>query len=212
MSRLLIFDWDGTLSDSLARIIECLQLAARDSNLPEPPGTAAREIIGLGLREALTALFPGIESDTIDRLRQSYSGHYLRQDRVPTPLFPNARETLQQLRDRGLLLAVATGKSRRGLDRVLAEHGLDAFFDATRCADETESKPSPRMVEELLASLAVVPEHALVIGDTEFDMEMARRARVPRIGVSYGAHPAERLRRYDLRACLDRIEEILDHI
>jgi len=212
MTRLLIFDWDGTLSDSLARIVECLQLAARDVDVPIPSVSASRDIIGLGLREALATLFPGISDAAIDRLRESYSGHYLSQDAAPAPLFPNVMETLIRLEEAGYLLAVATGKSRRGLDRVLRAQGLSGFFHASRCADETASKPNPLMVEELLDFLDVQPEQAVVIGDTEYDMEMARQAGVPRIGVSYGAHNVERLYPYDLQGCLDYFPQILEYL
>lgn len=212
MTKLLIFDWDGTLCDSLSRIVECLQLAADDAGLPIPEPDAARDIVGLGLREALNRLFPGIEDEYIEKLRVSYSAHFRRLDHNPSPFYPGALETLHRLKDDGYLLAVATGKSRRGLDRILAAHRLNCFFDDSRCADETASKPDPLMLRELLASLAVTPERSILIGDTEFDMEMAQRAQVARIGVSYGAHGAERLKVYDLHACLDSIVDIHDHI
>jgi len=212
MTQLLIFDWDGTLCDSLTRIVECLQYAADDVGLPIPDPDSARDIVGLGLREALDRLFPEIRDEQIEKLRVSYSSHFRLLDHNPSPFYPGVLETLHRLKGEGYLLAVATGKSRGGLDRVLAAHGLGCFFDDSRCADETASKPDPLMVRELLQSLAVTPDRSLFIGDTEFDMEMAQRAQVPRIGVSYGAHGAERLKAYDLHACLDSITEIHEHI
>ncbi len=208
MTEVLIFDWDGTLSDSVARIVHCLQLAAAEVGLAVPSEAEGREIIGLGLGEALAQLFPGARRGQLDALKASYSRHYLVLDQSPAPFFAGVMETLHQLRDQGYRLAVATGKSRRGLDRVLDGHGLGRFFDATRCADETLSKPHPLMLQELLAHFAVDPHRACMVGDTEFDMAMAVSAGVPRIGVAYGAHCASRLVPYGLRGCLDRFGQI----
>lgn len=207
--KLLIFDWDGTLSDSLERIVTCLQIAADDVGLPIPTREAGTEVIGLGLREALIQLFPTIADSEIDALKDSYSRHYVTLDLEPPPFYETVRETLDSLKTDGYLLAVATGKSRRGMDRVLGKLGFESYFHGTRCADETRSKPHPLMLEQLLARFGVNPDQACMVGDTTFDMEMAVRAQIPRIGVSYGAHSADRLANYQLRGCVDRFSDIL---
>lgn len=206
---LLVFDWDGTLSDSLARIVECLQISARDRGLLAPDDAAGREVIGLGLGEALAALFPELDSAELGALRESYSRHYTTLDREPAPFYPDVLDTLAALRDEGFVLAVATGKSRRGFDRVVEGHGLRGFFHASRCADETASKPDPLMLRQLLDELSFEAGEALMVGDTEFDMAMAVSAGVPRLGVSYGAHHPSRLEPYGLLGCLDRFGELL---
>ncbi|WP_136679956.1 HAD-IA family hydrolase [Neptunomonas sp. XY-337] len=197
MYKLLIFDWDGTVIDSTARIVSSMQAAARDLSLPSLEDHEAREIIGLGLPEAIRQLFPGINDDMIEPMRERYAYYYLEGDNTPTALFAGVQATLEALRDRGYRLAVATGKSRKGLDRVLAQTGLGSLFEITRCADETTSKPDPHMLHEILAETGVAAEHALMVGDTEFDMEMAQRANVGRIAVSYGAHHIDRLGKYE---------------
>lgn len=210
--RLLIFDWDGTLSDSLGRIVECLQVSALDQGLAPPTPEQGREVIGLGLREALHSLYPALDDAALEALRSSYSGNYARLDQVPPAFYSGVAETLEQLKGEGYLLAVATGKSRRGFDRVVTGHGMAAFFHGSRCADETVSKPHPRMLHELLAEFDCAPDDALMVGDTEFDMEMAARAGVSRMGVSYGAHHASRLHPYGLQACLDQFAQIVEYL
>ena len=208
MKPMLIFDWDGTLCDSLSRIAYCLQLAADDNSLPVPSLEAARDIVGLGLREALEQLFPGIESTMVDKLRDSYATHFVREDAEPSSLFPGARLALERFREQGYLLAVATGKSRRGLDRVLGALEMTSLFDASSCADETASKPDPLMLQTLLAGSSVTPGAAIMVGDTVYDMAMARAISMPRLAVSYGAHSVERLLDYDPIACIDHCSEL----
>lgn len=202
---MLVFDWDGTLCDSLHRIAYCLQLAADDVGLPVPTLDDAKNIIGLGLYEALAQLFPGIENSTIQVLRNSYAEHFRREDQVPSPLFADVERSLVDLRDQGYVLTVATGKSRAGLDRVLQALDMTHFFHSTRCADETASKPDPLMLRSLLEQYALTAEQAVMVGDTTFDMEMAQRAGMPRIAVSYGAHPLGQLLRYEPLACIDKL-------
>ncbi len=206
--ELLIFDWDGTLCDSLSRIARCLQMSAVDVGLPEPSLVAAKNIVGLGLNEVMVELFPGADSTTTSALRASYSAHFVREDSTPSAFFPGVRTHLERLKDQGYILAVATGKSRKGLDRVLDAINMKGFFHATRCADETASKPHPAMLLSLLEAFRVAPEAALMIGDTSYDMEMARTAAVPRLAVAYGAHSRERLMKYQPLACIDHFEEI----
>ena len=190
--ELLIFDWDGTLMDSTGVIVNSILAASRDMGLPEPTRDEASHIIGLGLRQALEALFPALPEADHPTLADHYRRHYLSQD-AEIPLFEGARELIAEMHARGHTLAVATGKARRGLVRAFAHSGLEPFFHASRTADETHSKPHPAMIEELLDQLMVEPDRALMIGDTTHDLEMARNAGIASLGVSYGAHPAEKL-------------------
>jgi len=208
MARLLIFDWDGTLCDSLGRIVASVRASALESGLPEPSEEAARNVIGLGLREALALLFPALSDVDLEALRQRYAGQYVERDQEPSPLYPRVLETLRGLREEGFLLAVATGKSRKGLDRVLEGLALGELFDATRCADETCSKPDPMMLRELMEYFGVSPDEALMVGDTTWDLGMARNAGMPRVGVSYGAHAPDRLLPYAPLAVLDCLSEV----
>lgn len=207
--RLVIFDWDGTLMDSTGRIVQCLAAAAADVALPALPPERLASIIGLGLYEAIRDLYPAATDERVEAMRQCYATHFIAAEQVPSPLFPGALATLETLGAAGVMLAVATGKSRKGLDRVWGHTQLGRHFHASRCADETYSKPHPAMVQELLAEFDCTPAQALVVGDTAFDMEMAARAGVDRIGVTYGAHPVEKLQPYAPLAMLDRIDALL---
>ncbi|WP_370184083.1 HAD-IA family hydrolase [Alloalcanivorax sp.] len=207
--QLVIFDWDGTVMDSTGRIIACMHQAGADLCLPVLEDDAVREIIGLGLPEALRTLYPGIGDRDLERMRERYAVHFVAAEASPSRLYPGARETLAALRAAGLRLAVAPGKSRTGLDRVWASSGLGDSFDASRCADETHSKPHPAMVTELLTELGVAPERALVVGDTSFDLQMARDAGVDRVAVSYGAHPVDRLMNFHPLAVIDALPQLL---
>lgn len=190
---LIVFDWDGTLMDSEVRIVTCMQRAASDTGNPVPLDSAVREIIGLSMEHAVQRLFPGIDAPGMGDVIEAYRVHWLG-DQVPdSQLFPGARELLTALAEENYLLAVATGKSRRGLDKVLLDSGLGELFHATRCADEAFSKPHPQMLQDILVDLDTGPQRALVIGDTEYDMQMAANAGVEALGVAYGAHDAQRL-------------------
>ena len=191
--RLFIFDWDGTLMDSERQIVHCMQMAAADLGLVVPTYARVRSIIGLGMPEALLRLFPDHEAGEREEIRKAYARHFIAEAGGQSDLFPGARDLLSDLRARGFLLAVATGKNRPGLDRALAQTGLANYFDATRCADETASKPDPRMLHEILVSLLVFPGEAVMIGDTTFDLEMASRAGVRSIGLAHGAHETSAL-------------------
>jgi phosphoglycolate phosphatase len=206
---LFIFDWDGTLMDSADRIVAVMQQAVRDHELPPLTKASILNIIGLGLPEALRALFPELPQQEVDLLQAAYSRRFVESEEVPCLLFPGVLETLGQLRAEGNRLAVATGKSRRGLSRILAGLGMSVFFDATRCADETRSKPHPLMLYELLAELAVPVERAVMIGDTEYDMEMAVNAGMARVAVDYGAHAVERLLPYQPGLVVSHFPELL---
>lgn len=208
---LFIFDWDGTLSDSKAKITHSMQFAAQDMGWEPLADHLIHNIIGLGLPEAILYLYPAVGTLERVQLRERYAENFLRLDeQKASDFFPLVNETLLALRAQGHLLAIATGKSRKGLDRILGVLGMSDYFDATRCADETASKPSPLMLEELLQEFDLQASDAVMIGDTSYDMEMARNINMPRIAVSYGAHQVDRLYPYEPELCVDRIDEILN--
>ncbi|MES9894793.1 MAG: HAD-IA family hydrolase [Candidatus Thiodiazotropha endolucinida] len=206
--ELLVFDWDGTLMDSEAHIIECVEAAVRDLNLPAPNQDAIRDIIGLGLLEAVNTLFPGGREGLHLEIAARYRVHFFKNNGSPSQLFEGTREVLDELLQQGYLLAVATGKGRKGLDYALESTGLADVFHLTRCADETFSKPHPEMLNQILAQTGIEPRQALMIGDTEYDLEMAVNAGMPALGVTYGTHSLERLLKHKPLACVDRITEI----
>lgn len=190
---LIVFDWDGTLMDSTATIVRCIQAAAKDLALPIPDDRAASYVIGLGLQEALQVAMPGLDSRHYPKLVERYRYHYLTKDHGLT-LFPGVLEMLEDLSQQGYFLAVATGKTRVGLNRALHAANLLKVFDATRCADETFSKPHPAMLQELTRELGQDLRRTVMIGDTTHDLQMARNAAASGIGVEYGAHPSHELR------------------
>ncbi|MBL0594179.1 HAD family hydrolase [Aeromonas veronii] len=207
--RLAIFDWDGTLMDSVGRIVACVQGAARDCELAVPSPAQIRQIIGLSLDVAMSRLFPlcsdsgtAIDERQIAVLIDHYRHHYLH-DATPSPLFSGAGELLHDWRSRGLQLAIATGKSRRGLDRVLDETGLRPLFVASRGADEASSKPDPLMLEQILDELELSPRQAVMIGDSVHDMAMAEAIAMPCIGVTWGVDSREALSRHGPVAVVD---------
>ena len=206
---LLIFDWDGTLIDSSAKIVRCMQQSAEDLQLNALSDNEVKNIIGLGLPEAIETLFPGIEEGLRDQFRDAYSKHYVEADQVPCEFFPGVMQTLETLHAEGYKLAVATGKSRRGLNRVLKNLALEEFFHGSRCADETRSKPHPLMLEELLDEFDRAPVEAVMVGDTSYDLEMAKNAGVPSVGVSYGAHHPETLAQYNPLGFIDEFPDLL---
>ncbi len=187
---LIVFDWDGTLFDSTTLIVRCIQGACRDIGVAAPSDEAAAYVIGLGLHDALQHAAPGLPPERYPELGQRYRHHYwARQHELV--LFPGTLEMLQALRTRQHLLAVATGKNRRGLDDALAHSQLQGMFDATRTADETASKPNPLMLQQLMREFGVAPERTLMVGDTTHDLLLAANAGTPRVAVSYGAHERE---------------------
>lgn len=197
MYKLLIFDWDGTIIDSAARIVSSMQAAAKDCGFKVPSDDEVRNIIGLGIPEALRILVPGITDEGIEQMRQRYGHYYLGEDATPTPLFNGAQKTLESMKSKGMRMAVATGKGRNGLNRAFADTGLAFLFETSRCADETVSKPHPLMLEEILSETGVSASEAVMIGDTEYDLEMGQRAGMDVIAVSYGAHHIDRLKGFN---------------
>ena len=206
--KLLIFDWDGTLADSIGRIVTAMQGAAQRAGRPERDAHAVKGIIGLGLPEAILTLYPDMTPEEVIAFRQHYADLYIAMDAEPSPLFAGVRESLEAFRAQGYRLAVATGKARRGLDRVLKAHGWEDFFDITRAADETASKPDPLMLNQILADCAVRPEQALMVGDASFDLLMARNAGIDSVAVGYGAQSMERLLTFEPRLAIDSFPEL----
>lgn len=202
-SELIVFDWDGTLVDSVSHIVACMQGAARDAGLPEPSGAAARDVIGLGLDDALSQLFPGErDPEALALMIRAYRERYFASDEAAVAPFEGVGDLLEQLRRAGLRLAVATGKSPEGLERAFAQTGLGGFFETVRCADWRLAKPHPAMLEEILDETRVAAGAALMVGDSVHDLGMARAAAVAGIGVMTGAHDRERLLRCQPLACL----------
>lgn len=204
--ELVIFDWDGTLMDSVDVIVRCMEGAIRDLKLESRSHEEISNIIGLGLNEAVTTLYPGTDESFAQEVSDGYRKHFFGTEQGRDDLFPGVESLLSQLRQEGVLIAVATGKSRRGLDLVLRDTELDEIFHSTRCADETCSKPHPQMINEILDELQIKPEAAVMVGDTEYDLLMAKRAGIASVGVCYGVHSAERLQSHNPIACVDSIE------
>jgi phosphoglycolate phosphatase len=188
----VVFDWDGTLSDSTAAIARAIQDAAADLGLPVPDDATASHMIGLGLHEALARAVPTLPAERIPEYSARYRVHYLARE-AELSLFPGARELIAELQEAGVLLAIATGKSQRGLQRALADAGLTTQFAATRCADQTHPKPHPAMLLELASELMVAPRRMLMVGDTTHDLQMAAAADAAAVGLTQGAHPHEQL-------------------
>ena len=188
--RVLIFDWDGTLVNSIGRIVEAMHMASDSCAVPRCNDEEVRAIIGLAMPQAYDVLYPDADDNALkQRFIAAYSEQYLLLEAQPSPFYPGVQEALEQYRRAGYQLAVATGKSRQGLHRVLSGHNMLDYFDITRCADETRSKPDPLMLHEILEYCAVSPEQAIMVGDSPFDLRMANHAKVPGVAVGYGAQP-----------------------
>ena len=202
--ELLVFDWDGTLADSANVIVSSIQDAARDLGLNEPTDKEARHVIGLGLSEAIEYLFPDLPVQEHRLISDRYRYHYLAHHHEIS-IYDGVVEIIKTLHAENFLLAVATGKSRAGLNRAFISSGLGSYFHASRCADETFSKPHPAMLLELMEQLSVKTERTLMIGDTSHDLQMAINARVSGLGVTYGAHPREKLESLVPLACVENV-------
>ena len=190
--QLIVFDWDGTLMDSTSHIIFCMREAIHKLQLSPLTDNAISQIIGLGLSEAVRTLYPHSTDADIQRLAMAYREIWLAHPHE-SPLFDNARQLLHKLAEQNVFLAVATGKGRRGLDKVLRETGLTDVFTVTRCADECHSKPHPQMLEEIMDFCGVRADSTVMIGDTEFDLLMAHNAKAHSVAVTHGAHALDRL-------------------
>jgi phosphoglycolate phosphatase len=206
--KVVIFDWDGTLVDSVEHIAESLHQAATDLGYPQLEREAYRDIIGLGMVEALHKLYPGISHEEMTRIREGYSAYFFKKVTTPQNVFAGMADVVADLRAAGRGCSVATGKSRRGLEGALVSSGLGPHFDTTRCADETRSKPDPRMLSEILEFYSIRPEQAVMIGDTRYDLEMAQRIGMPSIGVEWGVHQRDVLQHYDPHAIVDTVADL----
>lgn len=191
--RVLVFDWDGTLMDSISTIVGCMAATVDELGLAPLQEDAIRATIGLGLREAVDELYPGGGDDLFDQIVAAYRRRWLGGFADGQTLFPGARETLERLADDGYWLTVATGKGRMGLDYDLQRTGIGDMFLTTRTISESPAKPSPGMVHEILDELGVAAAEALVIGDTTHDLDMAAAAGTPAVGVTSGSSPRELL-------------------
>jgi phosphoglycolate phosphatase len=203
---LIVFDWDGTLADSTGLITNSIREAFAELGLAVPTREDASFVIGLGLMQAMQYLAPNATPKQIEDITEAYKHHYLKHD-GDILLFDGVVSTLPRLKDDGYLLAVATGKSRKGLDRALAHTGLGHYFDYSRCADECHSKPHPQMLEEITDRLGVEANRAVMIGDTTHDLQMALNAGTAALGVAYGAHPRNELAGLNPLAIFDTFNE-----
>ena len=204
---LIVFDWDGTLFDSTGLIVRCIQAACADLGLPVPEREQASYVIGLGLHDALAHVAPTLPAQQVPELGRRYRVHYVNRQHELS-LFEGVVPMLHALKARNHLLAVATGKSRAGLNEALAHVELHGLFDATRTADETASKPDPRMLQELLNEFGVSPQRTLMIGDTTHDLQLALNAGVDSVGVSFGAHDCRAFDAFATRSIAHSIDEL----
>lgn len=204
---LIVFDWDGTLMDSTSHIVDALRAACAEVGTAMPTREEAAYVIGLGLADAVRHIAPQLDEVGIQQLVGRYRYHFLSRDHEQTP-FEGVEPLLAQLHEQGYALAIATGKARAGLTRALGQCNLGRYFHATRCADESYSKPHPAMLLELMAEFAVEPERVLMVGDTTHDLLMAKNAATAALAVSYGAHPREDLLALAPQGLVDSVREM----
>jgi len=213
---LLVFDWDGTLVDSIKRIVTSLQFASKQTLAVTVSESQAKDVIGLGLSEAIAKLHPELDEqlhfDELNKVADVYRQHYLYENTVAAPLFAGVNELLDSLRDDGYTLAISTGKSRIGLEQSINQHQLADYFATTRCAGENKSKPHPEMLHEILNELNFSAAQSLMIGDSTHDLKMAKNANMQCIGVTHGVHDAATLEKHKPLACLTNITELSDYL
>lgn len=207
---LIIFDWDGTLANTIGWIVSCLQNAAIMCHCPVPEEQAAKDVIGLSIENVVNTLFSDIDSATRKQLANNYGQLFFSRRFSREDLFTGVYNMLTELKQSGYQLAVATGKGRAGLQRALKDTGTEALFCITRCADETASKPNPAMLQEILANTEVPASRALMVGDSVHDLQMAVNARISSVGVSCGAHNIEVLQQYKPLMCLSQTSHLLN--
>ncbi len=204
---LIVWDWDGTLANSTGMITDAIVSAAAQVGLPALDPLAASNIIGLGLKESIHALFGHISAEKAQALAKQYTANYYAGE-SEIPLFEGAADTIKTLHKRGFKLAVATGKGRRGLNLALEHCGLSPYFHATKTVDECFSKPHPQMLDELMDELIVRPERTLMVGDTSYDLQMASNAGVPAVAVTFGAQSRDKLNSYNSIAMFTQFSEL----
>lgn len=208
--QLVIFDWDGTLMDSIGRIVSSMKITASSLNLQVPTDNAVKDIIGLSLEPAMNQLFGVLPDPQRQLFLERYRDEYVELNTTPTPLFSDALGTIDQLRVEQHCLAVATGKARRGLDRVWGELGVAELFHGSRCADETKGKPDPEMLYQLMSELGFKPQQTMMVGDSIHDMRMAKAAGVRAIGVTFGAHNEPLLRQAGADHIIHQLQQLPD--
>jgi phosphoglycolate phosphatase len=208
--RLVVFDWDGTLIDSIGSIVACTEAALADAGVEPPPVEVLRGSIGLGLDESFDRFCPALARERRATILDRYRHHWVETWHARHDPFPSAVATLERLTEAGTLLAVATAKSRRGLVRDFERTGLGTFFHASRTLDECPAKPSPAMLLELMDELGTTPAQTLMVGDTRWDLEMAKNAGVDAVAVLCGAQPEAELRGCPQLACLPEVGALLD--
>ncbi|KZN64372.1 hypothetical protein N473_15615 [Pseudoalteromonas luteoviolacea CPMOR-1] len=206
--KLVIFDWDGTVMDTVPKIVNTINLVADQYGFSRESEEKTKSIIGLSLEHALATLFPA-QAKRSAELAAAYKTIYRDVDRTPTELFNGVEQVIKQLSENNIKLAVATGKSRQGLDRLLNESGLAHYFVCTRTADEAQSKPSPDMIQQILTELDVAPQETVMIGDTTIDMDMASQAGVAAIGVTFGVANATELQAFSPVHIVDEFDQLL---
>ena len=204
---LIVWDWDGTLADSTGMITQAIVSAAAQVGLPTLDPQAASNIIGLGLKESIHALFGDIPAEKAQALARQYTANYYAGE-SEIPLFAGAADTIKTLNKRGFKLAVATGKGRRGLNLALEQCDLGNYFHATKTVDECFSKPHPQMLDELMDELVTTPERTLMIGDTSYDLQMAKNAGVPALAVTFGAQSRDKLSGYNSIAMFNQFKDL----
>jgi len=207
--ELIIFDWDGTLVNSIDWIVECIIDVSKQQDYPTPTEQACKDIIGLSLSEAMKQLFPQISKQQEKQMVEGYRAKYLAKPITVEDMFIDTVDVLTILKNTGKCLAVATGKGRGGLDRAINGTGIGHYFDELRCADEMQSKPSPHMLFDIMKVTDIGPEKTIMIGDSTIDMTMANNAGVACIGVTTGAHSREQLNIHRPLGCVDQLIEIL---
>lgn len=210
--ELIIFDWDGTIIDSQAHIISCMRKGIADENLPVPSDQDITHIIGLSLSRAIETLLPEIDAGLVQKISDNYRTHFFADASGESPLFDGAADIIRDLHAHGYYLAVATGKGRRGLDEALLTTGLGPYFHITRCADETRSKPDPQMLSEILTDLDLTASDAVMVGDTSYDMDMAKNIKMDSIAVTYGMHDKSLLENSMPTYFIDNIEQLSQYV
>ncbi len=208
--ELIVFDWDGTLMDSRVQIVSCMRRAMQDAGLPDMPDQELQQVIGLGLMEAVQGLLPDQDNDVVEAVSSAYRKHWLTSPPGLSGFFDGIETLLHSLHTSDKNMAVATGKSRRGLDKQFHETDTGRFFMTSRCADESQSKPAPDMLLEILDETGYSPDNVLVVGDTAFDMQMAKSAQIDRLAVTYGVHDEEQLAPFSPVAIVKSSQELCD--
>lgn len=206
--KAVIFDWDGTLMNSEARIVDSIQTAARECGFPVLPYDDSKQIIGLSLENAILGLYPTADQHQVVAMAEAYTQYFLEDCEVEMTAFDGAEALLFNLKQQGVKLAIATGKSRKGLNQVLGECGFGIYFDMTRTPVESASKPDPLMLEQILTEFGLSVDEAVMVGDTTFDMEMAQNICMDRVALSHGVHQMEVLAEYSPVAQLDSLQEL----